>query len=159
MASILGAIGGGASLAATAVGFATNLIGGLIQSQGILYQGQAEAAQAMQQARAMKKKGDDEFAIGQRKMLDRQKEKKLALSRQQAIAASSGGDASDPSVTAIMNKTEERGQYAAMLDMYNGVIARNDLYRSGRDTIRSGLNALEAAKMQASATIYSAFVG
>jgi hypothetical protein len=161
MATILGAIGGiGSGISASSMlGLAGSIFGGLVQAAGIRQQAAADAAQAAQQARSMKKKGDEEFAIGQRKMIERKKETELVVSRQRAIAAASGSGATDQSTEAIMGKTQLRGEYAAMLDMYNGVVARNDLYTAARDTVTSGLNALKAGRMKAFSTIYGNILG
>lgn len=157
MATLVASMGGALSAITTGISMVSSVIGGAIQARGAQQEAAAIAQQSADQARSMKKKGDEEFAIGQRKMLETRKEKELVLSRQRAVAAASGGSATDATVTAIMGKTEQRGEYAAMLDMYNGVIARNDLYRSARDTIKSGQNALKAGGIKATSHIYSGF--
>ena len=155
MATLIAGMGGALSAITTGIGLVSSVIGGAVQASGARAEAAAVAQQSADQARSMKKKGDEEFAIGQRKMIETRREKELVLSRQRAVAAASGGAATDATVTAVMGKTEQRGEYAAMLDMYNGVIARNDLYRSARDTIKSGQNALKAGGIKATGHLYS----
>lgn len=133
------------------------VLGGVLSGVGSIYSGVQANAAAKFEAKQMKIKGDAEFAKSQRDAMQHRKEKELVLSRQRAIAASSGGGTGDPSIEAIMSKTEQAGEYNAMMDMYNGVTARNDLYRGAAVKKKEGKSALFGGFLNAGSTIFSSF--
>jgi hypothetical protein len=134
-------------------------LGGVLSGVGTIFSGIQANAAAKFEAKQMKAKGDAEFAKSQREGIQHRKEKDLVLSRQRAVAAASGGGASDPSITEIMSKTEQQGEYNAMVDMYNGATARNDLYRSAAVRKKEGKSALFGSFLKAGSTIFSGFSG
>ena len=134
-------------------------IGGVLSGVGTVFAGIQENASAKFEARQMKAKGDAEFAKSQRDAMAHRKEKELVLSRQRAVAAASGGGASDPSVNEIMARTEQQGEYNAMVDMYNGLTARDDLYRGAKVRKKEGKSALLGSFLKGGSTIFSAFAG
>lgn len=151
MAEIFLALGGtGAAAGGGGLG-----IGGLLSAAGTIYSGISAMQQAKQQAKALKEKGDQEYAIAQRKMLKSRKEARLAVSRQRAVAAASGGAATDPTVESIMGKTYQQGEYNALMDMYNGAVMRSDLYQEAANVKKSGTSAMIGSILDAGSTLYS----
>lgn len=151
--SILGSL----ASAATWIGSHATLLAGVAGGAGSIYAGVKAKQAADAEALSMKRKGDDEFAIGQRNAMKHREETRLLLSRERAVAAASGGAATDPTVTAIMGKTQQEGDYNAMIDMYNGARNRADLYDSARTTSTEGSSKLIASGFDAASSIYGAY--
>jgi len=112
-------------------------------------------AQAKAQAKAMEKKGESEYALAQRKMMESKRQANLAVSRQQALASASGGGVGDPTIESIMGKTMAKGQYNALVDMYNGGTIRDDLYADAAATRAEGKGAMIGGFLNAGSTIFS----
>lgn len=159
----IGAIGsqiaGAVTTAATAAGsFAAAhpvLISSALAGGGTIYSGVRANAASQAESKDLKRKGDEELAIAQIEAKRRRKEAELLTSRQRAVAGASGAGVNDPSVTAIMAKTEEEGSYNAMLDMYNGLTSRADLRNQARESRREGRDALWGSFVDAGRSIYS----
>lgn len=164
MAPIMLALGTvGSFLAANAGTISTiaTVTGAAVGAGGTIYAGQEAASAANAQAKAMKQKGDQEIAIAQRKALESRRQKNQAMGRAQAVAAASGGGTGD-TVSDIMTGIEARGEYNALTDMYNGQVARHDLYAEAKSTKKAGQAAkigsyIDAAgtAVNAAGTIYS----
>lgn len=157
----LGALGAKLLTAATTAGSwaAANAgtIGAIASAGGTIYGGVAAKQASDFEAKSLKRKGDAEFAAGQREAMRRRKETEIILSRQKAVAASSGAGATDPTVEAIMGKTQQEGDYSAMMDMYNGAINRADLYAEAKSAKTAGNQDLMKSFFDAGRTIYSDF--
>lgn len=150
MAPILAAIGSvGSFLAANA-----GTIGTVLAAGGTIYSGIEAQNAADAQAKQLQKKGDQEYAIAQRKAIQSRREKTLALGRAQAVAAASGGGTGD-TVTDIMTGIEKRGETNALTDLYNGNVLRTDLYKEANATRKAGSSAMLGSLFQAGSTIYS----
>lgn len=150
MAPILAAIGTVGSFLASNAG----VIGSLAAAGGTIYSGIEAQNAAQAQAKQMQKKGDQEYAIAQRKAIQSRREKQQALGRAQAVAAASGGGTGD-TVTDIMTGIEKRGEINALTDLYNGNVLRTDLYKEANATRKAGAGALVSSLFQAGSTIYS----
>lgn len=152
MTSIAGA---GTAVAATLGGAGTlGTIGSILGAGATIYGGFKAKEQADAVAAQMKAKGDSEFAIAQRKSMDSQERTKMVLGQQKAVAAASGGGATDPSVMAIMGKTQQKGDYNSMIDMYNGAVSRGDMYTAADNTESEGKSKLLSSFLGAGSTIY-----
>jgi hypothetical protein len=164
MAPVLAAIGSvGSVLAANAgtIGTALQVAGAVAGAGGSIYSGIKQEEFAKTQAKAMRDKGDQEFAIAQRRAMESRRQKRQALGRAQVVAASSGAGTGD-TVTDIMTGIEQRGEYNALTDMFNGQVARNDLYRDAKMTVQGGRDAKVAGfigagtgLLNSAGTIYS----
>ncbi len=159
LSGIGASLGGGAAASGGGFGSILGLLGTGLSAAGTIYAGNQAQASANAQAKSMEKKGEQEYAIAQRKARESRREKELVLSRQRAIAAASGGGASDPTVESIMGKTEEKGEYNALLDMYNGAQMRADLYREAGITRAEGQSQKTASYIGAASSIYDGFMG
>jgi len=136
---------GGAAGVAKAVGTGLSVA-------GTVYSGIRENEASKVEAKALKRKGDIELRAAQEKARETRREKDLVMSRQRAVAAASGGGTDNETVTDLMADTEQRGEYAALLDMYNGKVIRNDLYADAAATRASGKGALAGSLIEAGST-------
>ena len=158
MAPVLAAIGAvGTFLSANAatIGTVLQVGGALAGAAGTVYSGVQNEQYAKEQAKSMKSKGDQEFAISQRRAMEARRQKQLALGRAQAVAAASGGGTGD-TVSDIMTGIEARGEYNALTELYNGTVARNDLYADAALTKQAGKDGKTASFMSAGTQLLGA---
>lgn len=134
------------ALVATAVGTIVKVVGGIAQGNAA-----AEAAQqqAAYQAKIAEMKGKEEFAAGQRRMLDVRRQKEMALSTLQARAAAGGGDTTDPTVVNLGAGIEGQGEYKALTEFYKGENAQRGYQDAAAGAIWQG--DVTAANAQSSA--------
>lgn len=102
----------------------------------------AEGATAKQnadfEAAQLRKQAEEDKALAGLKSRHASREKKLAQSRVVAVAAGSGGDASDATVTDIMADIESQGQYNALAEMYSGFSSAEKKYASAASVQAQG---------------------
>ena len=155
--AILGTSLAGSLAGAGAAGFGSTLgtIGTILGVGGTIYGGLSAASNAADEAVQMKQKGENEFAASQRKAMEQRRQTELVLSRQRAVAAASGGAVTDPTVKAIMGRTQEAGDYNAMMDMYNGAVSRADLYKGAEAKSNEGSSSFIGSLFNAGSTLYS----
>jgi hypothetical protein len=155
LAGIGSSIAGAAGTAGSFLAANAGTIGTALTAVGTIYGGVQANKAAKVEAKSLQKKGDNELAIGQRQALRARQEKERVLSRQRAVAAASGAGATDPSVEAVMGKTEQEGEYNALLEMYRGQQNRADLYAEAKTRRKEGKSALVGSFIDAGGTIYS----
>jgi len=162
MAEVLALVGTLFSQAMTAVTSAGSFlaanagtIGTALSVGSTIYGGIRANQTAKAESKELQKKGDRELAASQREADRRRRETNLLVSRQQAVAAASGAGASDPSVKAVMEKTQAEGDYNAQLDMYNGLVSRADNYHDAAVTRSEGKSKMWSSFIDAGNTIYS----
>lgn len=157
--AVLGTIGSQVMSAATTAGsfIAANAgtIGTALSVGSTIYGGLAANAQAKGEAKNLKKKGEQQIAVAQREADRKRRETNLLLSRQTAVAGASGAGVTDPTVLSVMGKTKTEGDNAAMLDMYNGMVNRSDLYTEANTVRGEGKSKLFGTFLDAGSTIYS----
>jgi len=85
----------------------STLIGGV----GAVASGASQASAMRAQADAAERQSKEVEASAQREAIQRRKEANLVLSRQQALAASSGGSATDTTILNLAGDTAAQGQY------------------------------------------------
>ncbi len=147
-----GAATAGTALSAIAPSASTlGLLGTGLGAVGSIYSGQQAQAGAGFKARQLKARGDEERAIGQRRAMQAQREKDLALSRVRAVSAASGGGVDDDSITNLMAGTEQQGNYNAMVELYQGNSARNKAYAGAAIRRQQGSSALAGSLLRAGA--------
>ena len=158
-AAAAGAAGGLASLIPSAS--TLGLISTGLTAAGTVYGGLQAKAGAEAEGRQLQAKGDEEQAIGQRKAMQARREKELTQSRIQAVAAASGGGASDDAITALMQGVEQQGDYNSMLELYQGNSGRNKAYASAAARRAEGRSALTGSVLgaagKAGANLYSIY--
>lgn len=123
------------------------LIGGLIGAAGSVIGGISANNQAQAQASALKVQAGEERASSQREAITRTRQANLIMSRQQTVAAASGGGAGDPSVVNLMAGVGAQGQYEAGSAMYEGETkARGDEHQA------------DITKMQGKQALFAGFI-
>ncbi len=150
MGPVLAAIGPVMSFMAANAG----TIGTAVSAIGTVYGGVRAAQGANAQADARKAKGEQEKALAQRKAIESRRQKDIAAGRARAVAAASGGGTTDTAAD-IMTGIEQRGEYNALMDMYNGEVARTDLYNEASTVKAEGKTALIGSAIDAVGTVYS----
>ena len=96
------------------------LIGTGLSAVGSIAAGNAQNEALQAQAAAEERKGNEARAATQREAIQRAKEARLALSRQQAVASASGAGATDPTVLKLMGDVGKQGQYNVASTLYEG---------------------------------------
>jgi len=140
----LGTIGTVASVAGTAL----SAKAGLTNAQ---YQEEVEESNAQ----ALTAKADQDTAAGEQTEIARQRQTQLALSRDQAFAAGSGGSATSPTTLDIEGQVAQQGTYNALSGLYAGQsAARSDAQQAAIDLFQAK-NIGNAAPVAAAGTILS----
>ncbi|MEN3145687.1 hypothetical protein ABCW43_00070 [Neorhizobium sp. IRAMC:178] len=116
------------------------LVGSLLGAAGTIAAGQAEKKNQDYLAKQEEMRGQEEFAASQREAGQQRKEADLAMSRAQALAASSGGGAGTdaPTIVKIMSDTAGQGELNAGTTMYGGISRRSGLYDSAKGRRAAG---------------------
>lgn len=124
------------------------LIGTALSAAGAIVGGISASNQAKAQAVLAEMQAKEQRAAAHREVIRRGKEAQLIQSRQQAIAASTGGGAKDPTVLDLMGDVEAEGSYQKATAMYEG------------ESRARGLEAQASmARMQARQALFSGFIG
>jgi hypothetical protein len=139
------AVGGGLSAAGTIAGGNAAAAAGQMQKTADYYQAEQDDTNAAQ-----------EFASGQRKMLDTQDKTRLLLSTLKATAASNGTNTAVGSPVDIAGAIAKRGSYHAALDMFNGASAATGLRNKAAGERYSGDAAATGGQLTKDASFLSA---
>lgn len=83
-------------------------------------QGQIEKEGHEFEARQFEQQGTTEFALAQRRALDRREQTKLALATLKNRAAAGGRSVDFGSTASVADALKSRGEYQALLDMFEG---------------------------------------
>jgi type II secretory pathway pseudopilin PulG len=99
-----------------------SMMGAAAQAKAYKQQAAAERQAAEYNAKLQEQAAMEQRAVAQRKALEGREKKEVTIGNLQARAAASGGGASinDPSVIKLAGDIEEKGEYAALGDMYSG---------------------------------------
>lgn len=152
------------------VGVAVAVLGTALQ-----YSAQKKAAKAAEEqarnediaadyeARQLEHQAGQVVAISQREALDERKKARLLESRALALAAASGGGASDPTIVKIMSDIAGEGAYRAQTALYEGAEESRRLMK-GAEARRmggtmAGQSALSMAKAREIASVGTLFSG
>jgi len=114
------------------------LIGAGLSGAGTIAGGIAANEQAQFQAAQEEARGKEEFAAAQRDAMEKRREGQLVMSRQQALAASSGAGTTTPTIVKLMTDTGAQADYNARTAIYGGESRRAGLFDQARATRRSG---------------------
>lgn len=127
-----------ATIAGTAISAGAAVYSAYSQYQ----QGEAIQEEANRQALMDELHGKNEFAAAQREARLREIEGQLIMSRQQALAAASGGGAGPeaPTILKIMADTEASANYGAASVLYGGASRQDDYLASATSRRVSGRN-------------------
>ncbi len=127
-----------ASMAGTAVTAIGTIASGNAQADYYQRQGAATKQAADFEAKQLDIKAKDEFAAGQKDMLQLRRQKNLALSQLQARGAASGFDATDPSNLALADEISKYGTLQESAALYGGAGKANDIRLSAAGKRFSG---------------------
>lgn len=108
------------------LGAVAGLLGTAFSVIGSIRQGEAQEAQYKSQAQWDQAKAQEERAAGQAQAANKQREAKLVMSRDLAVAASSGGGAADPTALNVAAGVGAQGEYNAKSALYEGETAGRD---------------------------------
>lgn len=131
---------------ASLVGTATTVIGNNQQGAAAEQNAQTMAAQLRQNANATR-------ASAQRESINQQRQTQFMTSRAQAVAAASGGGASDPTVVNNIANIEGEGEYRRLTALYNGESQATGQENQARVVERGGQASAQAATVANTSTI------
>lgn len=94
--------------------------GTLLQAGGTLSAANAQAGQLRSEATQLDAMAGTDRASSQRTSAEQRRQARLLQSRALAVAASSGGGASDPTVVNILSRLEGEGEYRSLVALYEG---------------------------------------
>lgn len=134
---------------------ATSVAGTAVSAVGAQRAGEAQAQAAEAEARAMERKANEERAASQRQAIRQSREAERVLSRQQAVAAASGGSATDKTVLDIMGDTAAEGQYQTAAALYEGESSGRGLESQAEISRFKGREAKRAGRINAFSTTLS----
>ncbi len=143
--------------ALTAISVGTTLVGRFIQGRAANQAGIAQEAAANYEADQMVSLAGNEVAASQREAFETERQRDLLLSRQKAVAASSGGGASDPTVLDLMADVDREGTYRADMVRYTGADRASGLLAQARATRMSGAAARRGGQLARTGTIIGGF--
>lgn len=150
----------GASMAMSAIGGGISAAGTLASGSAAATAGQMKQAAAERQAQQETWNAAGELGASQRRMLDTRLKTKLTESTLTARAAGSGFDASRGSMLAGAGDIAQRGEYQALMDVFNGesgmtgMLNKADATRaSGAAEAWAGEQAQDASYLAAAGTI------
>jgi hypothetical protein len=152
MAEIMAALAAVGTFAAANAGTIAT-VGSVVSAAGSVVQGVRANQASKATAKALKYKGEQEVALAQRRAYESRKEKDRALGRLKAVAAGSGAG-TDGTVVDLAAGIEQKGEYNALMDMYNGLSARNDLRNEASMARYEGKSALMGGIVEGASTIY-----
>lgn len=95
-------------------------VGGLMAGRGARAAGEAERRAAEFQARQLEQNAGQSVAASQRSAEEERRKARLVTSRALAVAAASGGGASDVTVQNVIANLDAEGAYRAMVALYEG---------------------------------------
>lgn len=132
------------------------LIGGLVSGFGQVAGGIAANRQAQQQALNQEAEGKQEFANAQQQAFQKKREGELMISRQQALAAVSGGGADDPTILKIMGDTAGQTATNVHQTVAGGEQAMMNGFASARSTRSAGRSSFLGSMFNAAGTFAKA---
>lgn len=126
---------------------------GFISAYGKIKAGNAAKRQAFAEAKQMEDKAGLTRAISQREGIEERRQADLLQSRALAVAAASGGGATDPTVVNIIAGLEEEGLIRSLNDMASGETEARFLERQAGMRREAGSAARTAGIIGAGASI------
>lgn len=129
--------------------------GTALQGYGQLRAGRKAKEAADFEASQLEQKAGQTLATSQRAALEEERQGRLQQSRALAIAAASGGGASDPTVVNLMGNLAAETNYRKMVALYEGKTEAEQLRTQADITRAGGREAKKASQIQALGTILS----
>jgi hypothetical protein len=129
--------------------------GTVMSAGGQIRQGRQAQAAADYEAAQLEQNAGQQIASSQRAALSDEQQARLAQSRALAVAAASGGGASDPTIVGILSRLNGEGTYRSMVDLYQGQERARQLNDQAAATRYQGEVAASNAKWAAASTLVS----
>lgn len=117
--------------------------------------GSQEKELANYQASQLERNAGQSQAVAQRQAIEERRKARLLESRAQAVAAASGGGASDSTVVNLIGNIEKQGEYNALTALYNGDMQAANMKEEAGIRRKTGKAAAYAGQTQAASTILS----
>jgi hypothetical protein len=133
------------------------LLASAISAAGSIASGIASKNAADFQAEQQEMQGKEEFAASQREADQKRKESNYVQSRQQALAAASGGGAADPTIVRLMTQTAQQGEMNAQTSLYVGENRKRGLFDAAKGTRLTGRANLVGSFLSASGDLAGGF--
>lgn len=143
-----GGTAAGAAAGSLSLGQTLGLVGTGISTVGTIAGGIEARNQAKYQQEVAEQQEDEARAASQREAAERRREGRLAMSRQRAVIAASGGSTAEDSVLDIMSDTAAAADQNANMELYKG-----------EQQARGYKDAANVAAYQAKIAMPSAFLG
>lgn len=139
------AAGAGIGSTLSTIGTIAGLAGSGLQAVGTMNQAKYGSEVAQVQNQELNQKANQDAASAERQQITAERQTELALSRTQALAAASGGGATDPTVLNVEGQIARQGTYNALSALYNGTAAAAaDRYQGKIDLFQAGQQAAAA---------------
>ena len=144
------------ALIATAASAGLTAMGTIAAGKSAEAQGRARQQASEFEAKQLDIQATDEKAAAQRDMLQFRRQKNLALSREQTVAAGSGFSATDPTSLAIADEISKYGTYQEQLALFGGTARERDLQLAASGRRFEGETALALGRAQRNASYLNA---
>ncbi len=135
------------------IGNVMSLLGTVVSAAGTLAAGRARKQAADFDAARDEVRAGESKALAQRDAQSVARERRLAVSRLQALSAASGFSASDPTSLVLRSERDAYGTYRQQLAQYGGDTRAADLKNSAVASRMSGEAAMRQAQFSAARTI------
>lgn len=116
----MGATGSWLPAAASVMGSVTGAMGNSAAGEAAVRAGEAKRQAAQFEAEQLRVNAGQSVAAAQRVALETERQAALVESRGRAVAAASGGGASDPTVVHLLSRVASEGAYRAAVARYEG---------------------------------------
>lgn len=141
------------------VGGITSGLGTVLSAKSAIDQANYAQNAAQVENQAQVQKGNDDAAAGERQQIQQDRQTQLALSRAQAVAAASGGGASDTGVVNVEGNIAQQGQYNALTALSNGQARSAADQYQGQVDLFQGERAAQAGPLNATGAILNGISG
>lgn len=133
--------------------------GSALSAGGSIISANSQAKELRMQADQLDAQAGLKRASSQRQAIDEKRQARLAVSRGLAVAAASGGGASDPTVVNTLANIEGEGEYRALTALYNGDEEASSMEAQAAANRRGASAVKTAGALKAAGTILSAGAG
>lgn len=129
------------------------IAGTVVSTLGQIQAGNAARKSANFQAAQMNQQAGQERATGQRAAIEQRRTARLASSRATALAAASGGGATDPTILNILGDIHTEGEYNALSALFGGEERARGLEMGAAAKVVEGKSAKQASIISAGSTL------
>lgn len=130
--------------------------GSLLAASGARKAGKAQNVAAKYEAKQLASQANEAVAASQREAMEQRREANLVGSRALALAAASGGGASDPSVMKLLADLKGEGAYRSSVALYQGEERARQLRMGAAASRFSGQQAQAAGRLRATSYLLKA---